>query len=52
MLKQRELLGETERSIEEKDDSIADLRKRIWLFPRVSPRIQSVDEEMFSPKED
>ena len=29
LLKQKELLGETERSIEELDETIADLRKRI-----------------------
>ena len=31
---------------------IADLWKRIWPPPRVSPRVQSVDEEKFSAKED
>ena len=39
LLKQKESLGETERKIEELDDSLADL----W---------QSVDKEMFSAKED
>ena len=32
LLTQKELLGETERNIDELDDSNADLRKRIWLF--------------------
>ena len=41
LLKQMELLGESERSIKELDDSIADLRKRIWPSPRLSPRQQS-----------
>ena len=41
LLKHKELLGETERNIEELVDSIADLRKRICLL-----------EEMFSAKED
>ena len=52
LVKQEELFGGTERNIEELDDSIADLRKRILSSPRVSPRQQSVDEEMFSAKED
>ena len=52
LLKQKELLGETERNIEELDDSMADLRKRISPSPRVSPRHQSVDEEMFIATEE
>ena len=50
LLKQKELLGETER--EELDGSLVALRKLVWPSPRVSPRQQSVDEEMFSAKED
>ena len=52
MLKQKELLGETQCSIEELDGTFAELWKRIWSSPRVSPRQQSVDEEMFSAEED
>ena len=46
------MLCETERNIVELDDTIADLRKRIWPSPRVTPRTQSVDEDMFSAKEE
>ena len=46
------MLCETERNIVEIDDTNADLRKRIWPSPLVSPRIQSVDEEMFSAEEE
>ena len=52
LLKHRELLWETERNIVELDDTIADVRRRIWPSPWVSPRIQSVGEEMFSATED
>ena len=52
LLKQKRMLCETERNIVELDDTVADLRKRIWPSLRVSPRVQSVDEEMFSAKEE